>query len=126
MMAPEEASGRALERQQLAASLQEFQRQRGDRPTKEWILVTLATLFGAVEREDIRVAKVFLPRKLREQLDLGPHSLLWGAKVLTSKSRGSVEVEGEDLRSAQRPRRARRGTFVRFNRRSWSLRRPSR
>ena len=89
--------------------------------TPWWNLTLLADTFAEIERENLRVAKVYLPVDFRRWLEtqgtehLKEDGTLWGAWVRTSKSRNVIEVEAGDYESARRPRRPKRGTTARIH-----------
>lgn len=85
----------------------------------EW-LQAAADAFYEVERTEVRVAKVWLPRPFRRWLEsdgrrhLDREGRLWGAEVRTGRFRTFVEAEGEDLVDLRRrPQRSLRGTLGR-------------
>jgi hypothetical protein len=79
-----------------------------------------ADAFAGVEETEIRVAKIWLPRKFRKWLEsdgkrhLSQDGRLWGAKLRTLRSGSFVEAEGEDfIDLRRRPKRSLRGTLHR-------------
>ena len=78
-----------------------------------------ADAFAEVEGAGVRVAKVWLPRRVRRWLEAGGRrhlagGRLWGAELRTLRSGSYVEAEGEDLVDLRRrPRRSLRGTLGR-------------